>query len=94
KVEVYHIVGGGTNNKLFCQWISDAFGVQVIAGPVETTSVGNLLMQLKASGDITDIAQGRKISYDSSKLSFYEPKDCSVWDDAYGRCLDTVFKSI
>ncbi len=90
KIDILHIVGGGIKNRLFCQWISDALKIPVIAGPVETTSVGNLLMQLKAAGEISNIIQGRKISLDSSQISYYEPENPGVWDDAYGKYLKVI----
>jgi hypothetical protein len=62
----------------------------VIAGPVETTSVGNLLMQLKAAGEIGNIMQGRQISLDSSEISLYEPDNTDIWGEAFDRYLKTI----
>ncbi len=92
RIEILHIVGGGIKNKMFCQWISDALKVPVIAGPVETTSVGNLLMQLKAAGEIDNITQGRKISLDSSDIAYYEPGNTMAWDEAFDKYLNIILK--
>jgi len=87
KLDILHVVGGGIKNRLFCQWISNALGIAIIAGPVETTSVGNLIMQLKANGEIDDLNQGRQISLGASDIAFYEPQDTQTWTEAYEKYL-------
>ncbi|MCJ7615336.1 MAG: FGGY-family carbohydrate kinase, partial [Desulfobacterales bacterium] len=92
KFEVLHLVGGGTQNKLLCQWISDVNGIPVISGPAETTAVGNLLMQLKADGEIANIEEGRKISLKSSAIDRYEPQNKTKWDEIYNKYLKIIKK--
>ena len=60
----------------------------VLAGPTEATSIGNLLMQLKAEGLINNLDEGRQISRASSQVVEYEPKDKQLWDDAFERYLN------
>lgn len=83
RIQKIHMMGGGTKNRLLCQMVSDACGIQVDTGPTETTTVGNLLMQLKADGEIKDLDEGRQISLNSSKIESYEPQNTSMWDGAY-----------
>lgn len=90
KIEVLHIVGGGSKNKLLCQWTSDALGVPVISGPAETTSVGNLLMQLKGTGEIANLAEGREISAKSANPIKYYPSGTDIWDEYSERYLKTI----
>ena len=87
KNTILYIVGGGVQNKLLCQFIADALEMPVTAGPIEATSAGNLFMQLKGTGEISNLSEGRQISSNSSKIIDYEPKNKKVWGDAYERYL-------
>ncbi len=53
QVDVIHMVGGGSQNQLLCQLVADAAGRPVVAGPVEATALGNLLVQARTHGALT-----------------------------------------
>ena len=82
-IEILHIVGGGSKNKLLCQWLSNILGIPVIAGPAETTSLGNFITQLVALKEINNIREGRKIIHSSSNLQYYAPYNTDVWRNRY-----------
>ena len=82
-IDTIHIIGGGTQNKLLCQFTADATKRQVIAGPVEATSIGNLLVQMASCGAIGSITEGREIIAESSELVYFEPTDSAQWDHVY-----------
>ncbi|MEI7616552.1 MAG: FGGY-family carbohydrate kinase, partial [Actinomycetota bacterium] len=86
-IEVIHLIGGGVNNKLLCQWIANVLNVPVLAGPSETTSVGNMIFQLKAEGLINNVSEGRKLCMNSFDIKSYEPKDIIYWSDKYSKYL-------
>jgi len=50
---VIHIVGGGSQNEMLCQLIADRAGLPVLAGPVEATAIGNVLVQARTAGLVT-----------------------------------------
>ena len=92
KIKDIHIVGGGAQNRLLCQMAADATGRRVIAGPIEATATGNLLMQMLGNGDISTLAEARAIVHRSFDLTIYEPTtERAAWEDAYGRLLDFGF---
>jgi rhamnulokinase len=87
RIETIHIVGGGTKNKQLCQFAADACGRRVVAGPVEATATGNIMMQAVAAGDVASIAEAREVIRRSFEVEQYEPKNASAWDEAYERFL-------
>jgi rhamnulokinase len=76
-----HVVGGGVKNRLLCQMIADATDRPVVAGPVEATAIGNLLVQVVARDGVADLRRLRSIVRDSFELAHYEPKDSARWND-------------
>lgn len=80
-----HIVGGGSQSKLLNQAAADAIGCTVIAGPVEATAIGNLLVQAIALKDIESLAALRRIVRESFPVTVYEPHYHGVWEEAYRR---------
>jgi len=73
-VDVVHVVGGGARNSLLCQLTADACGLPVLAGPVEATALGNVLVQARALGAVGgDLAQLRSLIRDSEQVVRYEP---------------------
>jgi len=89
---VLHIIGGGTQNKLLNQFAASATGRTVIAGPVEATAIGNILVQAIAMGEISSLVEGRAIVRNSFEVETYEPQNTAAWDDAYARYLELKTK--
>jgi rhamnulokinase len=85
KIEVIHIVGGGSQNALLNQWTANACGRPVLAGPVEATALGNAMTQLLGLGEIKSLKDGRDLVRRSVTLTRYEPEDRDQWEDGYGR---------
>ncbi len=82
-LSVIHLVGGGANNRLLCQWTANATGRLVVAGPVEATVFGSMAMQLHSFGEVNGIAEMRDIIRRSSRATEYEPRDQDVWEAQY-----------
>jgi len=73
-IDVIHIVGGGSQNELLCQLTADAAGVPVIAGPVEATSLGNVVVQARAQGALPDSLEVIRAGIaESTALRRYSP---------------------
>ncbi len=84
-VPAIHIVGGGVQNKVLCQFTANATGRPVIAGPIEATAIGNILVQAMALGEVKDLVEIREIVRNSFPTDEYMPQDVDQWDEAYTR---------
>ena len=82
-LKTLHIIGGGSLNKYLNQFTANSTGATVLAGPQECTAIGNIMMQAKASGLVSDIWQMRAIIANSVELVKYEPQDQELWNKAY-----------
>lgn len=85
RLPTLHIIGGGSQNQLLNQFAADATGRMVLAGPVEATAIGNVLVQALALGVISDLAQARALVHRSFEVAAYQPRDTAGWDEAYER---------
>jgi rhamnulokinase len=87
RVDVIHIVGGGSRNALLNQFTADACNRPVLAGPVEATVFGNVLMQARASSEIDSLAELRSIVRNSCEIQTFIPKpsQVSAWQEARRR---------
>ena len=88
--EVLHILGGGTKDKFLCELTSNCIDMPVIAGPVEATALGNIILQLIALGEISSVEQGRKIIKENENLIKYAPNHSGEWDSAYERYVNII----
>lgn len=82
KPDGINIVGGGCQNGLLSQITADASGLPVTAGPIEATSVGNILSQLISDGEVSGIKEARQLVAESFEMQKYEPGKISESSDA------------
>ena len=87
RLDVLHIIGGGSLNKYLNQFTANAIGATVLAGPQEGTAIGNIMLQAKAAGLVKDIWEMRQIIANSLDLVTYEPADQETWNKAYEKYL-------
>jgi len=85
KIKAIHVVGGGSKNALLCQLTANACGCPVVAGPIEATAIGNILMQAIGRGRLGSIADLRDVVARSFPVAVFDPKDTDAWDQAAGR---------
>lgn len=88
-IEVLHIVGGGIQNELLCQFTANATGKKVITGPIEATASGNILLQAVATGQIRALKEARELVRNSFELKEYQPQEVSLWQTQYEQVRKT-----
>lgn len=74
------VIGGGSKNRLLNQFTADATGKRVLAGPAEATALGNIAVQMMATGAVGSLGQARGIIDRSFPTEVFEPRNCDQWD--------------
>ena len=82
-VDVLHIIGGGSRNRLLNRFTANAIGKTVVAGPAEATAVGNLMLQAYAAGFVRDLPEIRSVIGQSFETEVFTPGDTAAWRDGY-----------
>lgn len=88
--DVLHLLGGGTKDGFLCQMTADSLGIPVVAGPVEATALGNIILQLIALGDIKDIDESRAVIRAQESVKKYLPENLAEWENAYKKFCKTI----
>ena len=78
-------MGGGCQDKLLNQFTANALGTRVHAGPIEATSLGNIMAQMMADGLINTLSEGRAMVASSFPVESYEPLEASAWNEVKER---------
>jgi len=92
KYSTLYMIGGGTKDRFLSRLTASACKIKVSGGPVEATALGNIAIQLIASGDIADIDEARKIIRNSEDIFLFEGENSEDWDMAYERFLEVTVK--
>jgi rhamnulokinase len=79
------VIGGGSKNRALNQFTADATGRRVIAGPAEATALGNIGVQLIATGRAASLADARAIIDRSFPTEVFEPRDPDPWNREFAR---------
>lgn len=91
KFTALHMLGGGSKNRLLCQYTSNVLGTVVKAGPTEATTLGNFIQQAIAGRKITSFEDGQKVIRSSEEIVEYRPEDTLLWDKKYKEAL-SIYK--
>jgi rhamnulokinase len=89
-IEKIHIIGGGANNELLCQYASNATNLPVYAGPTEATAIGNIMMQAKALGAVSSLEEIRHIVFESFETRIFSPEDAAIWNSHYQKFINLI----
>jgi rhamnulokinase len=84
-LERLHVVGGGSQNRVLNQFTANALQIPVLAGPVEATAAGNILVQALALGKLESLPSAREVVRRSFPIETVTPREAGAWDAAYAR---------
>ena len=78
-IDQIHIIGGGANNELLCQYTANALGIPVVAGPTEATAIGNIMIQAKALQQVSSMEEIRAMVANSFETKTFTPHEPEIW---------------
>jgi len=85
-----HAGGGGIQNEPLSRATANALGIEVVAGPVEATSCGNVITQMIATGHLADLQAGRELIRRSFDFRIFQPQDTAAWDAAWQKFRQVI----
>ena len=89
-IDKIHIIGGGANNELLCQYSANAIGLPVVAGPTEATAIGNILIQAKSMQAVVSLEEIRRMVEESFETKTFEPQDPALWKTQLARFREII----
>ena len=90
RLETIHVLGGGSQNALLCQFTADVCNRVVLAGPVEATAIGNVLLQAIGLGLLGSLAEAREVVRCSFEVRTFTPREPEAWHEPYQRFLRLI----
>jgi rhamnulokinase len=87
QIDTIHLIGGGVRNRSLCQLTADMTGLPVLAGPAEATALGNILVQVRAAGEVGSLHEMRELVAATSAIERFEPADDGRGTATYERFL-------
>jgi len=93
-IDALNIVGGGTQNTLLNQFTADSVNRPVIAGPIEATSIGNILVQMMALGEISSLREGRDLVRRSVTTTRYRPSTPDRWEAPFTKLHELTGRNL
>ena len=90
EIEKIHIIGGGANNELLCQYAANAANLPVYAGPTEATAIGNIMMQAKALRAVSSLEEIRGMVLNSFETKIFHPQDAGNWEEQYQKFKNII----
>ena len=87
ELPVINMMGGGSKAEILCQFVANACGRKVVAGPDEATAIGNITVQLISIGAASSLDEAKNIMASASKMREYLPQNHEEWDAKYQKCI-------
>lgn len=93
QIKTIHMVGGGVQNQLLCQLTADACNRHVVAGPVEATALGNVMIQAIGCNRIGSILEARRLLRNSPDMTSFDPRPHGHWEEGFEKLKSLVAAS-